>query len=94
MFSKCVVGIALDFVYSWTRRWSSGVCPECTPGLVQETLDLRVLGVFTRWALSKELVYTIEEIHMRLKIWFLEFHEFLKTNSLKMTKNFSKPDTL
>lgn len=42
MFSKCLMGIALGFVYSWTRWWSSGVCPECTPGLVQEMLDLRV----------------------------------------------------
>lgn len=56
MFSKSVMGIALGFVYSWTKRWSSGVCPECTPGPVQEMLDLRVLRVFTRWALSKELV--------------------------------------
>ena len=31
---------------------------------------------------------------MRFKIQFLEFHEFLKTSSLKMTKNFSKWDIL
>lgn len=34
----------------------------------------------------------IEEIQVRLKIWFLEFQGFLNTDSLQTTKNFNEFD--
>lgn len=42
--------------------------------------------------IERVMFEAIEEVQVRLKIWFLEFQGFLNTDSLKMTKNFNEFD--
>lgn len=50
------------------------------------------VGISQVGFIERITVKAIEEIQVRLKIWFLEFQGFLNTKSLKMTKSVHELD--